>query len=150
MPEQTDRTDHARMARWFLNDIPDDADDRTTRSYCAEAQVHATLALAEQQRIGNLIAIMASAAVGVANRTTAREDYIALYRQINPQILEALGLQGAGEPEPAWQPLSCIVCGEHLGQVVAGQAIPKLDEHYRAAGHLPDHEVEVAHRAPAR
>lgn len=56
------------------------------------AQVHATLALVEQQRIANLIAILANAARSVAEGTATASGYADLYSKINPQIQEGLGI----------------------------------------------------------
>lgn len=58
----------------------------------AQAQAHATLALAEQQRIANLIAIGANAGQMVAAGIGSVESYLDVYKKINPQITEGLGL----------------------------------------------------------
>ena len=55
-------TDHAAEARdtldmWTDVPFPDNDDQERARQYLAEAQVHATLALAEEQRTANLISM---------------------------------------------------------------------------------------------
>lgn len=63
------------------------------------AQAHATLALVEQQRTANLVALMASAAQGVANMTMHRDDYMEMFHRINPRIVSSLGIEGdSNEP----------------------------------------------------
>lgn len=55
----TTRIDHAAKANTILNNIrPDEIADVETPNWFAWAQVHATLALVEQQRIANVIALM--------------------------------------------------------------------------------------------
>ena len=51
------RIDHAGKARQILAEIPDGATEAGTMAWCAEAQVHAQLAMVEQARIANLIAL---------------------------------------------------------------------------------------------
>lgn len=54
----TERIDHAALALTLRNNIrPDEMADVDTANWLAMAQVHATLALVEQQRIANLIEI---------------------------------------------------------------------------------------------
>jgi hypothetical protein len=55
----SERIDHVRLAQRFVggeSPLVDGSFDQT-RDYIAAAQVHATLALVEQQRIANLIAL---------------------------------------------------------------------------------------------
>lgn len=53
------RIDHAQLAATLRNNIrPDEMADEDTGNWLAAAQVHATLALVEQQRIANLIQLM--------------------------------------------------------------------------------------------
>lgn len=66
----------------------------------AVAQVKATLALAEQQRIaneqsraGNLIACMSAAANGVAQGIHSVSDYLLMWQKVNPEIMRILGLE---------------------------------------------------------
>ena len=51
------RIDHAGKARQILAEIPDGATEAGTMAWCAEAQVHATLAIAEQARVANIISL---------------------------------------------------------------------------------------------
>ena len=52
-----ERIDHAAKARQVLAEIPANVTSVTTTAWCAEALVHAQLAVAEQLRIGNEIAL---------------------------------------------------------------------------------------------
>lgn len=54
----TDRIDHAAEARRLNKLASSVAGDAAARVVLAAAQVHATLALVEQQRIANLIAVL--------------------------------------------------------------------------------------------
>lgn len=56
------------------------------------ATAEATLAIAEQQRIANLIAIGANAGQMVAAGIGSVESYLDVHKKINPQITEGLGL----------------------------------------------------------
>lgn len=52
----SERIDHAHLALVLRNNItPDEMADSETANWMMAAQVHATLALVEQQRIANLI-----------------------------------------------------------------------------------------------
>lgn len=54
----SDRIDHAEKARTIVsNTEPVEMGSRDTSDWLALAQVHATLALVEQQKIANLIAL---------------------------------------------------------------------------------------------
>lgn len=98
------RIDHAGWANGFITDAlapfdpnepeidGDVRDTATPAENLAFAQVHATLALVEQQRIANLIAIMTNAARQVGEGTASGPDFAALYSKLNPLIEEALGL----------------------------------------------------------
>ena len=83
-------TDHAReaariVARWpVARSLPNDI---------ATAQVHATLALAEQQRIANLIGFAATSALQQATGAGAPDAAgVAQLRQVGADIRHALGL----------------------------------------------------------
>ena len=94
----TERIDHATEAMNFLGATVIDThgdDDRKV----AIAQVHATLALVEQQRIADLIGVMANALVGVGAGEHSTAEYVRLHQRINPQILAALGLTAGQEGE---------------------------------------------------
>ena len=56
------------------------------------ATAEATLALAEQQRIANLIALGANAAQMLATGAGSVESYLDMHKKINPEIMEGLGL----------------------------------------------------------
>lgn len=84
----TERTDHAAESRKLLDGYPAVVGNRPFDV----AQVHATLALVEQQRIANLIAVVVSAAGGVAKGVHSSEDYLRLHAKVNPIISEVLGL----------------------------------------------------------
>lgn len=94
----TKHIDHAAEARRLLDETSQ-FQTQHLEVAMTSAQAHATLALSEQQRTANLIAIMASAAQGVANMTMNRDDYMEMFHQINPQIVSALGIEG-GSNEP--------------------------------------------------
>lgn len=60
-PVEVERIDHAAMAMTLRNNIrPDEMDDPDTANWLTMAQVHATLALVEQQRLTNIIAMSAA------------------------------------------------------------------------------------------
>ena len=53
--------------------------------------------LVEQQRVGNMIALMESAARGVADQIHSVQDYMEMFNRLNPQVIKALGLnEGSG------------------------------------------------------
>lgn len=56
------------------------------------AAAEATLALVEQQRIANLIALSVNAARMVAEGTASLGDYLALHAKVDLMIREGLGL----------------------------------------------------------
>lgn len=98
----TERIDHAAESRKHIGWVHDwqtrEGDTpETGTSNALIAQVHATLALVEQQRVGNMIALMASAARGVANQTHSVQDYMEMFNRINPQVIKALGLNEGSE-----------------------------------------------------
>ena len=101
----TERFDHAAEARLRILDAEyeytrDGGPIRENVSdWLALAQVHATLALAEQQRVGNMIALMASAARGVADQIHSVQDYMEMFNRLNPQVIKALGLNEGGNDE---------------------------------------------------
>lgn len=53
----TERTDHAAIARMLLESVPQEEDAARASAVALTALVDATLALVEQQRIANLLAI---------------------------------------------------------------------------------------------
>jgi hypothetical protein len=92
----TERIDHATNAKAILaNTKPEEFG--TTANWLAAAQVHATLALVEQQRIANLIAMATQPGGGhdVAYEAlvyTEDENGWPVIYQVRPEIKEALGL----------------------------------------------------------
>lgn len=92
----SERIDHAAEAR-RLAVIADRAMQAGVEPVTSLAQVHATLALVEQQRIGNLIALMDS------NRASTNDVRAALNalsegepvvdRRLRPDIARALGIE---------------------------------------------------------
>lgn len=84
------RIDHAGKARQILAEIPDGATEAGTMAWCAEAQVHATLALVEQQRIANLIAMHQST---FPPEMLDRDGWFAAQKE----IVAALGLTAGQE-----------------------------------------------------
>lgn len=66
--------------------------DRTVTDDALIAQVHATLALAEQARIANLIELANNAARMATEGKSDMADYLDLFRKVNPAIMEGLGL----------------------------------------------------------
>ena len=96
----TERTDHAAEARNLIEvertpqSMGWETADAQHLANLAEAQVHATLALVEQQRAANLIAVMSSGARGVAEGLHAHTDYLELHQKINPEVRALLGLEG--------------------------------------------------------
>ncbi|MEV4735526.1 MULTISPECIES: hypothetical protein [unclassified Microbacterium] len=93
------QTSHADAARAMLATVASTATEATgdaeVRIVLREAQVHATLALVEQQRIANLITLgqfrVAPDDVAHFRHIVAqpKDDYTL---QVSPQIAEALGL----------------------------------------------------------
>lgn len=57
-----------------------------------ESLLHMVNALVEQQRIANLIAVMAMARQGVGAGEHSKDEYVRLHQKINPQVMEGLGL----------------------------------------------------------
>lgn len=90
MTSQTERIDHAAEAINFLGSVVIDTHGDNT-SKIAIAQVHATLALAEQQRTENLISVAAEFRSLVKDEDTLQR-YFEFYNRVNPRIVEALGL----------------------------------------------------------
>ena len=86
----SDQIDHVAEARKLTRMFPA---SMHTDELIAAAQAHAQLALVEQARVANLIAILALAAQGVANQTMNRGEYMNMFRQINPEIVSALGIK---------------------------------------------------------
>lgn len=92
----TERIDHAAEAQRVMSIMP--SGDTLSEAY-AYSQVHATLALVEQQRIANLIALSES---GRSTVQGARAALDALYgedsgegsarRRLHPDIAAALGV----------------------------------------------------------
>lgn len=54
--------------------------------------MHATLALVEQQRMANLVALLGNAARMVAENTASPAEYIELFKTLDPAVREGLGL----------------------------------------------------------
>lgn len=96
----TERIDHTGWANGFINDalVPFDPNeielphrDATVAENLAFAQVHATLALVEQQRIANLLAFNT-----LATRTDLpplNSDERMIVERVATEIREALGLE---------------------------------------------------------
>lgn len=72
-------TNDGRVIVWGLQDIKESLDS-----------------LVEQQRVGNMIAVMASAARGVADQTYSVQDYMEMFNRLNPQVIKSLGLNEGG------------------------------------------------------
>lgn len=100
----SERIDHAAEAL-ALSDVtlnrpcgaPTSAAQAVTSQLAAvnanmRSQMFATLAFVEQQRIANLIAVMAMALQGVGAGEHSKDEYVRLHQKINPQIMEGLGL----------------------------------------------------------
>ncbi len=87
----SERIDHAAEARELLDHSVESSDKDAAiamlHTNAAAAQAHATLALAEQQRIANLIAL---GEVRVGKR--AAWDFDSPEPELRPEIREALGL----------------------------------------------------------
>ena len=95
----SERIDHAGKARQILAEIPEGATEAGTMAWCAEAQVHATLAVAEQLRIANLIALATpqpgigtGGEVSLPSWIPATDGKIA-YMRLRPEIADALGME---------------------------------------------------------
>jgi len=58
----------------------------------AEAQAHATLAVAEQQRIANLIAYVVKLSSHTTDISNMHPDDVAAFQSMSAQIREGLGL----------------------------------------------------------
>ena len=97
----TDRIDHATEARRLISAVP----ARDTYARTAYAQVHATLALVEQQRIANLIALAGSrnpilreqvaedAAEALATFHEHADLALGGWHEVRPDIAAALGIE---------------------------------------------------------
>lgn len=90
----TERIDHAAEARRALAAAAETpADVEGADPWLLAAQVHATLALVEQQRIANIIAMVAGSDPDATSMLYQRdEDLWNAPSELNPQIREALGL----------------------------------------------------------
>ena len=89
----TERINHAVEARKLLGrSIQMSEPDNAEIGADIAALTHATLALVEQQKIANLNALMATTARSVAEGEMFIEDYLDLHKEINPIIVEGLGL----------------------------------------------------------
>lgn len=91
----SERIDHAAKARYWL---PQNGDG-ITPNHVAVAQVHATLAVAEQLRVANLIALATpqpgigtGGEVSLPSWIPATDGKIA-YMRLRPEIADALGLE---------------------------------------------------------
>ena len=73
-------TNDGRVIAWGLQDLKESLDS-----------------LVEQQRVGNMIALMASAARGVAEQTHSVQGYMEMFNRLNPQVIKALGLNEGSE-----------------------------------------------------
>lgn len=91
----TERIDHATTAKAILaNTKPEEFG--TTANWLAAAQVHATLALVEQQRIANLVTL-ASGNPSTIQRSASRallelDPETKCDENVRPEIKEGLGL----------------------------------------------------------
>lgn len=89
-----ERIDHAAKAEQIVAETPSKITELEAVSWFAEAQVHATLALVEQQRIANLIALEAQC-TGEADQALYIEtgpEWGAV-RELRPDIKAALGIE---------------------------------------------------------
>lgn len=93
----SERIDHAAKARYWLPQ----KGDCITPNHVAVAQVHATLALVEQQRIANLIALAApQSGIGTGGEVSLPSwipagDGKLAYMRLRPEIADALGMEEA-------------------------------------------------------
>lgn len=85
-----ERVDHAKEAReWVDAAERPDLSMPETSAFASIAQVHATLALVEQKRIANIIALSVPQDAGTADiRLPSWDEKL----QMRPDIREALGL----------------------------------------------------------
>lgn len=94
----SERIDHAAAAVGMLKDAQQAQDLNLIWVIAQGAQVQATLALVEQQRVANLIALgaldgMAGYSPHEAVLVTPKpDDPVGAVRQLKPEIKEALGL----------------------------------------------------------
>ena len=98
----TEHIDHAAEAVRLieLSSVNPSADE--SRTVSAEAQVHATLALVEQQRIANLHAIACGTSEGEMSHVARDFAYMTLIENgqdgmLRPDIAAALGIKQEGE-----------------------------------------------------
>lgn len=90
------RIDHAAVAHEILAHTPTNG-GVTYSDWMVEAQAHATLALVEQQRIANLIALMDSPRAGVRAARSALDAICpgepSSERTLAPDVAAALGIE---------------------------------------------------------
>ena len=101
----TDRIDHAAEAVALLNLAAAAQHQGDPRHLIAAAQVHATLALTEQQRVGNLIALAGprnpilrdqvaeDAAEALATFHEHADLALSGWHEVRPEIAAALGIE---------------------------------------------------------
>ena len=90
----SERIDHAEEARRILSDVKP-YQDQHIEVGMGSAQVHATLALVEQQRIANLIALVAADPDGLGRSAYSALAVMSSDRQrtiLDPDIAAALGI----------------------------------------------------------
>lgn len=86
----SDRINHVEQARHLLDAAHKGTITETSRLNIVEAQVHATLALVEQQRIANLLSVYSATRLNEdGTRVATRPD---LADRAFGTVLEALGL----------------------------------------------------------
>jgi hypothetical protein len=94
MTEPIKKIDHKKEAARLLKKCEDTGSQELQRTYAARAQTHATLALVEQQRVSNLIAlrtILAESLVGIDNyRQPGVEAIMPVIELIDDQIKEGI------------------------------------------------------------
>lgn len=88
----TGRIDHAALASQTIKNMREEEKSGGQSEVLAMAQVHATLALVEQQRTANLIAVMESAQNAEISGLHQPEVTQWLSDRITPVIKETLGL----------------------------------------------------------
>ena len=88
----TERIDHVAEAWevWRDGKARGHPDARDNPAH--ESLLHMVNALVEQQRVGNMIALLATAARGVAEQTHSVQDYMEMFNRLNPQVIKGLGL----------------------------------------------------------
>ena len=87
----SEHIDHAAKAHVLLNNIrPDEMGDSDSTNWLLSAQVHATLALVEQQRIANLITV--SGWVMDSTKEDVGYDLDKLRTGVAGEVWEGLGL----------------------------------------------------------